>query len=346
MGTFGSRWRLIAGVAAAAVIGLVTPALVTPAPAIAAPADLSAAIAMVEPAVVRIDTVINYQHAIGAGTGIIVDPGGAILTNYHVVQGADSITATALGSPYPVDLVGYDRGHDIAVLQLRGANGGFPAALLGDSSALAVGDPVVALGNARGSDNPLTNEAGTVVGFGRTITAKDELTGSSEQMTGLIEVAAPVRAGDSGGPLVNSAGQVVGVTTAASVNFRMGPGGEGFAIPINDALAVAGQIRSRTPSDTVHIGPPTLLGVGVSSGDQSESLPGVLLREVLSGGPAQKAGLLDGDVLLSIDGAQLDTATALTDVLDRHYPGDVVDLVWIDRSGQQRTGKAALSSGD
>jgi S1-C subfamily serine protease len=72
----------------------------------------------------------------------------------------------------------------------------------------------------------------------------------------------------------------------------------------------------------------------------------VLLREVLSGGPAQQAGLLDGDVLLSIDGAQLDTATALTDVLDRHYPGDVVDLVWIDRSGQQRTGKAALSSGD
>jgi S1-C subfamily serine protease len=341
MGTFGSRWRLVVSVALAVVVSLVIPA-----PADAAPVDLSGAIAQVEPATVRIDTVINYQHAIGAGTGIILDPGGAILTNFHVVQGADNITATAQGVPYPVDLVGYDRGRDVAVLQMRGAPGGLPAALIGDSSALAVGDPVVALGNARGSGNPLTNEAGTVTGFGRTITAKDELTGSAEQMTGLIEVAAPVRAGDSGGPLINNRGEVVGVTTAASVNFRMGPGGEGFAIPINDALAVAGQIRSRAPTNTVHIGPPTLLGVGVSPGDQSESLPGVLLREVLRGGPAQQAGLLDGDVLLSINGEQLDSATALTDVLDRHYPGDVVDLVWIDRNGHQLTGKATLSTGD
>jgi S1-C subfamily serine protease len=96
----------------------------------------------------------------------------------------------------------------------------------------------------------------------------------------------------------------------------------------------------------VHIGPPTLLGVGVSSGDQSQDLPGVLLREVLRGGPADQAGLLDGDVLLSINGAQLNSATTLTEVLDRHYPGDVVDLVWMDRGGQQRNGKATLSAGD
>ena len=101
--------------------------------------------------------------------------------------------------------------------------------------------------------------------FGRTVNAEDALTGSSDELTGLIEFAAPVRAGDSGGPLVNGAGQVVGLTTAASVNFRMGPGGEGFAIPINEAMAVANQIRSGVPSDSVHIGPPTLLGVGVST---------------------------------------------------------------------------------
>src|SRR4051812_24516561 len=111
MGTFGSRWRLVVSVALAVVVSLVIPA-----PADAAPVDLSGAIAQVEPATVRIDTVINYQHAIGAGTGIILDPGGAILTNFHVVQGADNITATAQGVPYAVDLVGYDRGHDIAVL--------------------------------------------------------------------------------------------------------------------------------------------------------------------------------------------------------------------------------------
>jgi serine protease Do len=317
--------------------------LVAPVTAHAVPADLSNVAAQTEPTVARIDTTINYQHAIGAGTGIVLDPGGAVLTNFHVVQGADSITATVGGRPYQADLVGYNRNRDIAVLQLRGA-GGLPVAPLGDSSQLAVGDPVVALGNARGSGSPLTREAGEVVGFGRTINAKDELTGSSEQATGLIEFAAPVRAGDSGGPVINAAGQVVGVTTAATVNFRMDPGGSGFAIPINDALATANQIRSRTPTDTVHIGPPTLLGVGVNGKNQSDSLPGVILFEVLRGGPADAAGLHDGDVLLSIDGVQLNSANALTDILDRHYAGDVIDLAWIDRAGQQLTGKATLSS--
>jgi len=340
MRRFHTRWRFVVAVVATVAS---TSAIVAPAVASAVPADLSSVAAQVEPAVARIDTTINYQHAIGAGTGIVLDQGGTLLTNFHVVQGADSITATVAGRPYPADLVGYDRNRDIAVLQLRGA-GGLPVAVLGDSSQLAVGDPVVALGNARGSGSPLTQEAGEVVGFGRTINAKDELTGSSSQATGLIEFAAPVRAGDSGGPMVNAAGQVMGVTTAATVNFRMDPGGSGFAIPINDALATANQIRSGSPSSTVHIGPPTLLGVGVNSRNQPDDLPGVIIFEVLRGGPAQQAGLHDGDVLLSIDGEQLGSATELTNVLDRHYPGDVVDLVWIDRSGQQLTGKATLAS--
>ena len=333
-----SWWRTTIVIAVCSTL-----AVVAPAPASAVPVDMTVAIGQVAPAVARIDTTINYQHAIGAGTGVVLDPGGAVLTNFHVVQGADRITATVAGQSFPADLVGYDREHDIAVLQLRGA-GGLPVGPIGDSSRLAEGDPVVALGNASGSDSPLTQEAGAVVGFGRTISAKDELTGTANQMTGLIEFAAPVRAGDSGGPLVNGAGQVVGVTTAATLNFRMGPGGKGFAIPINDAMAVAGQIRSGASNDSVHIGPPTLLGVGVSAREQQQGLPGVIIHEVLSGGPAQQAGLLDGDVLVSIDGVQLNSATSLTSVLDRHYPGDVVDLVWIDRDGQQHNGKAPLSS--
>jgi S1-C subfamily serine protease len=335
-----TRWRSIIAVVATVASAST---IVAPAVASAVPADLSNVAAQVEPTVARIDTTINYQHAIGAGTGIVLDPSGTVLTNFHVVQGADTITATVAGRSAPADLVGYDRNADVAVLQLRGM-GGLPVAPLGDSSTLAAGDPVVALGNAQGSGSPLTQEAGQIVAFGRTISAKDELTGSSNQMRGLIEFAAPVRAGDSGGPLVNAAGQIVGMTTAATVNYRMGPGGSGFAIPINDALGVAGQIRSRTPSDSVHVGPPTLLGVGVNSGNQPESLPGVIIFEVLNGGPAQQAGLHDGDVLLSINGEQLSSATGLTNVLDRHYPGDVVDLVWIDRAGQQQNGKATLSS--
>ena len=96
---------------------------------------------------------------------------------------------------------------------------------------------------------------------------------------------------------MNGAGQVIGVTTAATVNYRFAPGGKGFAIPINQALAIADQIRSRAPSDTVHIGPPTLLGVGVAAGDQGAEVPGVIIREALRGGPAEAAGLVDGDVL-------------------------------------------------
>jgi S1-C subfamily serine protease len=317
--------------------------LVSPVAANAEPADLTSAIRAVEPATVRIDTTIEYQGAIGSGTGFVVDPNGAVVTNYHVVAGADTITATVAGRSFTADLVGYDRTKDIAVLQLRGA-GGLPTAAIGDSSTLREGEPVVALGNARGSGGPLTNEAGTVTGFGRSISAKDELTGSFEQMTGLIEFAAPVRAGDSGGPVVDSSGRVVGVTTAATVNFRMGPGGAGFAIPINDALATAGQIRAGVRSESIHIGRPTLLGVGVSTGDQDPSVNGVIVREVIPGGPAQAAGLQNGDVLISLDGAPVDSATTLTNVLDRHYPGDVVDLVWIDRAGQQINGKATLTS--
>jgi S1-C subfamily serine protease len=313
-------------------------ALVSPV-AQADPGDPNVAAAAVEPGVARVDTVIEYQHAIGAGAGMVLDPNGQVLTNFHVVSGADQIRATVGGRSYPAQLVGYDRRHDIAVLQLLGASG-LPPVPMGDSAALVEGEPVVALGNAHGSDSPLTREVGAVTGFGRTVNAEDSLTGSKDQIDGLIEFAAPVVAGDSGGPVVNGAGQVVGMTTAASVNYRFGPGGKGFAIPINDAMAIANQIRSGSPSASVHIGPPVLLGVGVRSAQRG---PGVVIQEVLRGGPAEQAGLLDGDVLTVLDGTPLDSATTLTYVLDRHYPGDVIDVTWVDVGGQERTGKVTLT---
>ncbi len=324
-------------IALVAVLALVAP--VHPATSTAAPGDPVVAASQVEPAVARIDTEIYYQNAIGNGAGIVLDPAGQVLTNFHVVAGADRITASVAGRSFPAELVGYDRQHDIAVLQLLGA-GGLPTAPIGNSASLVEGEPVVALGNAQGSNAPLTQEVGTITAFGRTVHAEDTLTGSKDELTGLIEFAAPVVAGDSGGPVVNGAGQVVGVTTAASVNFRMGPGGKGFAIPIDDAMAIANQIRSGAPSATVHIGPPVLLGVGVRTAPLD--VPGVLIADVLGGGPAEAAGLAPGDVLITLDGTQLDSATTLTYVLDRHYPGDVIDLTWIDRNGQQRTGKVAL----
>lgn len=311
-------------------------------PAGAEPVDAAALTSQVEPAVARIDTTIPSQRAIGAGTGVVLDGGGAVLTNFHVVQGADDVNVQVSGQSFGADLVGYDRGADIAVLQLRGASG-LPVAPLGDVGGLAVGERVVALGNADGSGSPLTREAGTVTGFGRTVSAEDTLTGSTEQLSGLIEFAAPVRAGDSGGPVVDDAGAVVGLTTAATVNFRMGPAGQGFAIPIDRATALAGQIRSGVRSDTVHIGPPSLLGVGVPSDGRGDR-QGLTVDEVLVGGPADQVGLRSGDTLVSIAGAPVDTATGLTEILDRHYPGERVEVAWIDRAGQQRAGSAALGT--
>ncbi|MGP4054661.1 S1C family serine protease [Mycobacterium sp. 4D054] len=323
-------------IALAAILALAAPVT----PAVAAPGDPVAAAAQVEPSVVRIDTEVDYQGVIGLGTGVVLDPGGQVLTNFHVVQGADRITGTVGGRAYPAQIVGYDRGRDIAVLQLLGA-AGLPAAPIGDAYVLAPGQPVIALGNAMGTDAPLTREVGTLTAFGRTVQAEDTLTGTKDELTGLFEFAAPVRAGDSGGPVVDGAGRVVGITTAASVNFRMGPGGKGFAIPINDAMTVARQIQAGVPSDTVHIGPPVLLGVGVRTAPRDT--PGVLIQEVMNGGPAQLAGLMPGDVIVVLDGVQLDSTNTLTSVLDRHYVGDVLDLTWIDRSGQTRTGKAVLT---
>lgn len=323
-------------IALAAILALVAPV----APAVAAPGDPVAAASQVEPAVVRIDTAVDYQGVIGLGTGFVIDPGGQVLTNFHVLQGADRITGTVGGRQYPGQIVGYDRKRDIAVIQLLGA-GGLPSAPIGDTNVLAPGEPVVALGNAMGSDAPLTQEVGTLTAFGRTVEAEDALTGTTDELNGLFEFAAPVRAGDSGGPVVNSRGEVVGVTTAASVNFRMGPGGKGFAIPINDAIGIAGQIRAGIRSDSVHIGPPVLLGVGVRTAPRD--VPGVLIQEVMVGGPAERVGLRAGDTIVSLDGVSLDSANTLTSVLDRHYAGDVLDLTWIDRAGQTRTGSAVLT---
>ncbi|MGV0735310.1 S1C family serine protease [Mycobacterium syngnathidarum] len=339
MSKVGSRpFKVILAAALTAAAAVVVPS----APAAAAPGDPEAVALQIEPSVARIDTRVDYQQAYGIGTGIVLSPGGEVLTNYHVVQGANSISATVGGQSFAADLVGYDRQSDIAVLQLHGAAGLVPAPI-GDSRALAPGQPVIALGNAAGSGAPLTREIGTVSAFNRTVNAEDELTGTSDEINGLFEFAAPVRAGDSGGPVVNDAGQVVGMTTAASVNFRMGPGGKGFAIPINDAMGIAGQIRARTPSPTVHIGPPTMLGVGVRTAQRQSR--GVIVQDVIPGGPAEAAGLAPGDLLTTIEGTPLDSARTLTLVLDRHYPGDVVGLTWLDQAGQQRIGKATLAAG-
>ena len=170
-----------------------------------------------DPALVDVTSTLGYQQAESLGTGLVLTSNGEILTNNHVIEGATSIKVTDIGNghSYRAKVVGYDQTKDIAVLQLQGASG-LKTVKLGNSSTAAVGQKVVALGNARGKGGTPSVATGQITGLDASITASDEGSGTTEQLTGLINHNAPIQPGDSGGPLVNPAGQVIGIDTAAS----------------------------------------------------------------------------------------------------------------------------------
>ncbi len=291
------------------------------------PQDALAAVGQVGPEIVDIDAKLGYQSAVGAGTGIVISP-SVVLTNNHVIAGATELTARSIanGQTFPATVIGFDRSHDIAVLQLAG--GGLQSANIGNSDTVTVGEPIVSLGNAGGVGGTPSAVDGRVVAVNQTVSAADTLTGSTETLNGLIQVDAAIRPGDSGGPTVNAANQVIGMNTAASDNFHLGRG-QGFAIPINEAMAIAGQIQGGGGSPTVHIGPTAFLGVGVNDAPGGA---GAVVKQVIPSGPAAGAGLTPGDVITSINGQPVNSATALTAILDQHHPGDNVTVGLQNRS--------------
>ena len=223
--------------------------------------------AAVDPALVDINVDLSYQESQAAATGIVLNSTGLVLTNNHVISGATSISAVDVGNgkTYQATVVGYDRSHDIALIQLTDASG-LTSARLGDSSKAAIGQRVVALGNAGGTGGTPTAAGGAVVALNQEIIASDEDASTSEQLTGLIQTDAAIQPGDSGGPLVDKAGRVIGIDTAASSSYTFrSTGSEGFAVPINTAADIASQIIDHKSSATVHIGPTAFLGVGLDS---------------------------------------------------------------------------------
>ena len=290
---------------------------------------------------------------------------GEILTNNHVIDGATKISVTDIGNgkSYSASVVGYDSAHDIAVLQLQGASG-LRTAKLGDSSTASVGESVVAIGNAGGTGGTPTSAGGSITALNQSITAGDDLGGTSEQLSGLIQVNADIQAGDSGGALVDSAGQVIGMDTAASTSsgsFTQASGNQGFAIPINEALSTASQIESGQGSATAHVGATAFLGVLISpsgeqaspgsySGDGSGTFggsgtSGASVSGVVNGGPAQQAGVAAGDVITSLNGKTVGTASDLSKLMVSYHPGTEVQLGWTDTSGQSHTNIVDLGSG-
>src|SRR5580658_3136157 len=242
-----------------------------PAPAPAAPltGGDQAIVTKVKPGLVIINTNLQFDSEAAAGTGMVINPNGLVLTNNHVIDGSTKITATvaATGKTYPATVVGYDKTRDIALIQLQNASG-LTIVPIGNSSSVKIGNAVVALGNAEGRGR-ITAAAGEVTGLNQTITASEEGgSTASETLTGMIQTDADIVPGDSGGPLAGSTG-VIGMDTAGNAVSDQQQTSAGFAIPINTALSVARQIAGGHASSTITIGYPPFVGIFISSGSAS-----------------------------------------------------------------------------
>ena len=225
----------------------------------------------VEPGLVDITASLRYTGQVFEGTGMVLSSSGLVLTNNHVVDGSTGLTATVVntGRKYRAQIVGTDAKDDVALLRLTGVSG-LRTVQVGNSSKVTLGSPVVALGNAGGAGGTPTVTSGSITALNRTITASDAGSGDSETLHNMLQTNAQIAEGDSGGPLANAAGQVIGMNTAANTQ-SFGPQGsnEGFAIPINHALALAHQMAAGNGSASIRIGQPAFMGIAVASSSSS-----------------------------------------------------------------------------
>ena len=298
--------------------------------------------------VVLIDTVLPYQNASGAGTGMVLTASGQVLTSYHVVKAASTIKVTVAetGKTYQATVVGSDQTADVALLQLKGASSLTPVKI--DNDKTSVGDKVTAVGNAGGTGT-LTAAKGTIVSLKASITTAAEGPVASETLRQMIETTADVVSGDSGGPLYDADGEVIGIDTAASSGSEI----NGYATPIQRALGVVQQIRSGQESSTVQVGPAPFLGVELSDASSSEfGYPGADLEEssgatvesIVSGAAAAQAGLEAGDQITALGGHAVTSAADVSALLAKYNPGDRIKIVWIDQVGSEHAATVTLGA--
>jgi S1-C subfamily serine protease len=332
--------RFHARIVLAALIAVVTAAAV----AVAGLALARTQSTPVGTGVVVIETNLGYQGGQAAGTGMVLTSSGEVLTNNHVIRGATEIKidVPSTGRSYPAQVVGYSVSDDIAVLQASGASN-LKTASLGDSAAVNAGQSVRAVGNAGGTGR-LSTAAGTVTGVDRSITVSDDQ-GGNQALSGLIETDAAVRPGDSGGPLLNAAGQVIGMDTAASVGNEIdqAPTSDGYAIPINKAVAIAEQIDSGNDSATIHVGGTAFLGVEATTNGYGGT--GAAITTVVPESPAAAAGLVPGDLITSVGGHTISSPDELSAIVMTQKPGASISAVYLDQEGATQTTNLTLASG-
>ena len=300
------------------------------------------------------DSIINITSRLSsgdmaAGTGIIISSNGLALTNNHVIADSAQLRTenSATGSIHSATVLGYSLTADVAVIQIQGVSGLKPAPI-GAATNLAVGDAVVGLGNAGGNGGAPSIASGHVTALNQPIVASDNA-GSTESLTGLIEMDAGIQPGDSGGPLADAAGRVVGIDVAASTpdpRFSFSSrGNHAYAIPIQTALDVAHRITTGAGGPGIHIGATRgVLGVGVTDAGQVAAGSGAPVTQVAEGSPAASAGISAGAFITSIDGTTVRSASDLTRVMTPYSAHDRVRVNWTDSSGTDQHATITLES--
>jgi len=314
---------------------------VTPSPNSSSNGSLDAAAAKVIPAIVDINTTLGNGQA--AGTGMIVSSTGEILTNNHVVTGSSSITVTVEGQSqtYSAHVVGVNVAQDVAVIQIDQSVSDLPTVTFADSSAVQVGDSVLAIGNALGQGGTPRVTQGHVTALNQTITAG---TGQNdaETLSGMVQSDAVIYEGDSGGALANSSGQVIGMITAGQAQgFRSAASDVGYAVSSNNAVTQANRIRAHETGSDLTYGQVGYLGVSVSA---QPSVSGALIVGVQSGSPAAAAGITAGSVITRVGGTNVTSAAALGTAIKSHRPGDRVSVTWTAQGGAMRTATVTLGA--
>jgi len=314
------------------------------------PKSYAAIAAKVLPSVVNIN--VSSQGGGDTGSGVILRSDGYILTNNHVissaVSGGGSISVTFNdGTSTSATVVGADQEDDLAVIKVDKT--GLPAATLGSSSKVRVGDPVLAVGSPLGLQGTVTS--GIVSSINRPVDTTDQqqqvnpFNGQPSQTPATafeaIQTDAAINPGNSGGPLVDGSGNVIGInsaiaSTGSSLGGQAGNIGVGFAIPIDQAKPIAQELI--TTGKATH----PLLGVSLAPATDNSGNAIARVAAVSPGGPAQKAGIKAGDIIVAIDGQQTAGASAAIAAIRAHKPGETV-TVTVLRNGQRLTFHATLA---
>ncbi len=264
------------------------------------------------------------------GTGFVVSEKGIIVTNKHVVAdiGTKYTVVTKDNQKYEVKRIYRDPLLDLAIVQID--PNGLKALELGDSSKLKVGQTVIAIGNALGKfTNTVTT--GVVSGLGRKVVAGDPFGGSLESLDNLIQTDAAINPGNSGGPLLSSAGQVIGVNVATTEGAQ----NIGFAVPINSVKAIVDEFVTKGSVSRPFLGIRYRF-VAKDVAILNEVPQGAFVQEVISGGPAEKAGIKDGDIITKINGESIDSENKISETIQKSAIGQKITLeIWRDNKTQK-----------